>query len=383
LKKAYCFFVFMCSIGLLHGQISTDSVKKSRSALVRTFQRLLGEHQAPGKPRLLIYPTLAYTPETSWEIGLSGLLLFHAQNDEKNSRLSEVQSFTFLTLNEQYGIWLDHAIYTAHNNWFLLGRWRWQQFPLLYYGIGPEAPKSNPAVVSGAQTLFRQRGLRKIKGNLFGGPQVDWQSWPQPRFEGENGVIGLPVGGKGSSNLGLGASLVYDTRENVLNVRQGAFAELSWLRYGQDLGSNFNFSTYSLDLRGFLRMKNPQQTLALQAFLQTQTGQVPFNQLSMLGGDGLMRGYYLGRFRDRAYAALQAEYRFLPFPFSKRFGATAFASAGAVAPSLGALRFHHLKPAAGLGLRYLIFPGKDIFVRIDFALTPEGNGFYFYNGEAF
>jgi hypothetical protein len=34
-------------------------------------------------------------------------------------------------------------------------------------------------------------------------------------------------------------------------------------------------------------------------------------------------------------------------------------------------------------LRYLIFPEKDIFTRIDVALTREGPGFYFFIGEAF
>ena len=40
-------------------------------------------------------------------------------------------------------------------------------------------------------------------------------------------------------------------------------------------------------------------------------------------------------------------------------------------------------PTGGLGLRYLIFPQKDIYTRIDIAFTREGNGVYFFIGEAF
>ena len=46
--------------------------------------------------------------------------------------------------------------------------------------------------------------------------------------------------------------------------------------------------------------------------------------LAMMGGESMMRGYYLGRFRDKNMLATQAEYRFLPFAFSNRWGAAAF-----------------------------------------------------------
>ena len=96
-----------------------------------------------------------------------------------------------------------------------------------------------------------------------------------------------------------------------------------------------------------------------------------------------MRGYYTGRFRDRNFVAAQAEYRWLPFPFSKRFGGVLFASAGTVSPNTSMLAREQWHPAIGAGLRFMVFPKKDIFIRADFALTPEGNGLYIYTGEAF
>ncbi len=58
--------------------------------------------------------------------------------------------------------------------------------------------------------------------------------------------------------------------------------------------------------------------------------QLPFNQLSMMGGEMMMRGYYFGRYRDKNYLAAQAEYRFLPFDFSRRLGGAVFGAVGAV-----------------------------------------------------
>ena len=98
-----------------------------------------------------------------------------------------------------------------------------------------------------------------------------------------------------------------------------------------------------------------------------------------------MRGYYLGRFRDKNLVAGQAEYRFLPIPlgFTKRFGAAVFAATGSVFNNFQALNQTRMVVAGGAGIRFLIFPKKDIFTRFDVAFTNEGHGFYLFIGEAF
>jgi outer membrane protein assembly factor BamA len=122
------------------------------------------------------------------------------------------------------------------------------------------------------------------------------------------------------------------------------------------------------------------QVLALQLFGQFSDGNVPFNQMSMMGGEMMMRGYYFGRYRDKQYLAAQAEYRFLPFNFSKRLGGAVFGGLGSVSSTFPK---ENWKWSAGGGLRYLLFPKKDIFTRFDLGFQPDGYGIYFYIGEAF
>jgi hypothetical protein len=125
--------------------------------------------------------------------------------------------------------------------------------------------------------------------------------------------------------------------------------------------------------------------LAWQAIGQFYSGNVPFNHLSLLGGDSMMRGYYLGRFRDRNQLATQLEFRMLPLPlgFSKRIGAAVFAGSGTVFPELSPESITKMVWSAGGGLRFLLFPKKDIYTRFDVAFTREGSGFYLFIGEAF
>jgi hypothetical protein len=60
-----------------------------------------------------------------------------------------------------------------------------------------------------------------------------------------------------------------------------------------------------------------------------------------------------------------------------------FAGTAVVAPTIGSLDTKNLKLAGGGGIRYLLFPKKDIYLRMDVGVTKEGLGFYFFTGEAF
>jgi outer membrane protein assembly factor BamA len=292
------------------------------------------------------------------------LYVYYARQDQEN-RLSELNAFTFLTLESQYGLWLDHAMYTHRNDYFLLGKMRFQKFPLLYYGIGTNTPEEAIAQVDGVSITIRERLLRKVKGSLYAGLELDYNQLSGVSFRQKTTEPLIPPpGSAGSINLGVGVGVVFDQRHNVLNPRKGLFAETGFLHYDKAWGSDFSFTNYFLDARAYLPTTKDQVLafqLASNLVLENKTSEVPFHQLALMGGENLMRGYYLGRYRDKVLLASQAEYRFLPFPFSKRFGATVFVSAGGVAPRVSSLKLTDFVAAGGAGLRFLIFPEKGHF----------------------
>jgi Omp85 superfamily domain len=377
--RLYLIVSLLIQAALCSGQVQqTDSTK----LIGRVLDWFTHDNKPPEKPRFIWYPTLAYSPETSLELGLAGSVLFHMKNDHINNRLSEITTFGFLTLNKQYGFWFDNAVYGDRNRWILLGRTRFQYFPLLYYGIGKGTPDTDPTVVEGVYALIRQHHYRQIHGNWFAGIQADYQQLTRVHLENNNPVDRpIPFGASGTRSVALGTGIIYDSRPNYLNTRQGAFAELSWLRYANWLGSDYAFHVLSTEVRHYQKVRK-NEVLALQAYANRVIGtEVPFNMLSLMGNESLMRGYYTGRYRDKQYCAAQAEYRWLPFAFSKRLGGAAFAGVGAIGKDLRTLG--PARWAAGAGMRYLLFPKKDIFLRIDCGMTNEGPGFYIFTGEAF
>ncbi|MFT4779413.1 MAG: outer membrane protein assembly factor BamA, partial [Flavobacteriales bacterium] len=300
---------------LIGGLLVLTKSINAQGFVKRYWNNLVNDTSDVAQPQLFVYPTLAYAPETSWEIGFSSLNVYFAKQDTTN-RLSEISGFTFFTLENQYGLWFDHAIYSDQDRWFFLGRLRFQSFPLFYHGLGAISPEDYTARVEANQIVIKERVLRKIQHNLFLGAELDYQRLSAVDFmlvEPNNEAFELPLGNAGSNNLGLGLGLVQDNRHNVLNVRHGFFSELAFLHYNPAWGSTFKFTSVLSDTRVYKPMgKN--NVLAAQLLGQFNVDDVPFNQLALMGGESLMRGYYYGRYRDNNQLAAQVEYRFLPIP---------------------------------------------------------------------
>ena len=382
--KQWAGFLLGFLLVALHTVAQQTVPKIAQRGLGRFIYNTLNDTSSAASSKILVFPTLGYAPETSLEIGLRAFSLYYAKNDTAVNRLSEIVLYAFGTLRGQFGGQLENAIYSDQNKYFLLGRARYQQFPLLYYGIGPETSSQNPALVNSHFVQIRQRAMRKIIPNLYGGLEIDFQSMYQVDFETEESPsFVLPLGSEGSTTFGFGPTLVFDSRKNVLNVRRGEFMEASLLFYRPSFGYDYRFQQLLLDGRLYRPLGRRNRVLAIQATGTFMNGTVPFNNLALLGGENTMRGYYLGRYRDKNLLAVQSEVRWLPFGFSKRWGGTLFAGLGTVAPSINKLQFNQVRWAVGGGVRFLFFQRKDVYLRGDLGITREGTGIYLSLGEAF
>jgi hypothetical protein len=375
------FTLFLLLFLLCHEAFTQD---KRPNFAVRYFNKFINDSTDKSKLQTLAYPTIAYAPETKWEFGISAVVVGYAKKDTSN-RLSEINGFTFITTEKQYGGIIEHALHSHKNTWFFLGKLKVQNFPLSYHGIGANSPKEKIATVDAFSFNWKERFLRKVWRDFFVGLELDFQSLSNVNFKPYTSDLSLltPVGFKGSNNLGIGVGFLYDNRHNVLNVRHGFFAETAVLVNSKKLGGIADFSSIFSDFRYFhpIGKKN---VLAIQSIGQFTLGDAPFNQYALMGGEMMMRGYYLGRFRDKNYTSLQTEFRMLPVPFAKKFGFAVFASSGIVFDKASAITPEYFKYAGGAGIHYLLFPKKDVWTRIDFAINSEGgNGFYLFIGCAF
>ncbi|MCB2379388.1 BamA/TamA family outer membrane protein [Hymenobacter sp. BT635] len=346
------------------------------------------------KPSFLPFPIVFSQPETGVGYGLTMLPVWRFGSDT-SVRKSNARLLAWRTQNNQSLVQLNHNIFTAGEQFLVSGELSYYyKFPINYYGFGPNTSRDDKSVIEYKVLIYNQRVLRQVRRNLFAGLQYRLVNLRDVRVnqdiadgtpqERPSLLLQRPEREYRQNTLtsGLGPSLLYDGRDNILSTFRGNYLELSSLFHVSALGSDYRFSRFLLDARHFQPLSTTGKTiLAAQLLGQFHSGRVPFRELANLGGEKILRGYYDGRYRDRQLLALQTELR---RPLFWRFNGVVFGSLGQVGNTLGDLARNELKATGGAGIRFKYNRRDRLNIRFDYGFGRDGSsGFYFSIGEAF
>lgn len=250
-----------------------------------------------------------------------------------------------------------------------------------FYGAGADAgmngtsvPILQKAVVFAPELLFQTaRGV--FLGLRYRGVSVetalDTQSAPPE-------IAALVGRSTTITSSGLGPKATLDTRDHDMSPSSGTLVELRANFAEEAFGSEFTYQTYDLGAN-YYRRAGP-GVLALRGFLCKVSERTPLFDLCLYGQGGDLRGYEVGRFRDRAMATVQGEYR---FPLAGRFGGVVFAGTGKVARSFDAMNEEPDLPSVGFGLRWLAAEKARVNLSLDVARSRDDTSLYVYVKESF
>jgi outer membrane protein assembly factor BamA len=181
-------------------------------------------------------------------------------------------------------------------------------------------------------------------------------------------------------SAGFGLRVDRDKRSDTFYPRSGSRIDGKADFFGPYVGSTFSFQSYQFEVNKYLPV-GKRQVLALRGMGCGVTGNlIPFFELCQFGMMGDLRGYQLGRYRDRTMFATQAEWR---VDLWKRLGGTVFGGVGEVAPQWTAYNTENLLPSGGLGLRYNLSKLRKINLRLDLAYSKTGGSWSMGVGEVF
>ena len=352
--------------------------------LLASFLVQAQQDSAAYKTKYTPLPFIAYSPDTRLMFGGLVLRQFKPSRAGSETRPSNIQLTATYTLNRQLSIRSDYTILFPQERWIWKGGISFKKWPQNYWGVGPDTQEEDKVGVNYQSIKLSQRFLRKFAKNSYIGPQLNFTHMYDMRFESSDEKPIPPptvTGSEGSTNFGIGVIFNWDQRDNILTPTKNHFVELSALVYSTLWQSDFSFTSYQIDARKYYSLQVAGKgVLAFQTKMQFTTGSVPFEELGLIGGENIMRGYLLGRFRDKHSIQAQTEYRRLIFG---RFGAVAFAALGNVMPNLKALEITNTKWTVGAGLRYNINPADPAYIRVDYGFGKDTSGFYITFGEAF
>jgi outer membrane protein assembly factor BamA len=332
------------------------------------------------KPHFVVLPDFYYRPETRLALGIGGFANYRLGNDKEKTRPSTLGLTFVYTMNNQMRVSLRPEIYLPGNKYILNAIVNYSIFPTVFYGIGNNIPASQAETYTPKTFSFQLAVRRKFFGNLFAGIEYQFRNTIIKTVEA-GGLLGSGTipGSQGGTLSGLGLSLSWDTRDNIIFPRRGNYFLLRSDFFGKYLGSSFNYSAVYLDLRTYVPVFET-HVLAFQVLMRSVTGNAPFYGLCNLGGAGMMRGTPSGRWCDYSLLATQAEYRIHVW---KRISVAGFAGLGDVAPNLTSFTFDPLKYSLGGGLRYCIDSREGTNLRLDYAWGRGSTGLYIMIQEAF
>jgi outer membrane protein assembly factor BamA len=335
---------------------------------------------------LVIAPIPIVNPTFGTGLALVAGLVFPINKDDKDSPPTVLGAGGFYTDNHSYAAAAAIRTYLNHDRWRLLGIAATGELNYDFFGVGSGAGSAGKSVpLSQRVDAFGAEVLRRVSTSLFAGIRYA-HARSVLRVDGENPEVPVPERDLEETSASLGLHVQADSRDSTFNPSRGVLADLKTDFYDPAFGSTRTYQSYTAAGNAYVAA-GERQILAMRVSACSARGDTPLYALCLFGSRNDLRGYDIGRYRDHAMFAAQAEYR-LSLPeslgFLGKFGFVAFAGLGEVAPSFSALNSEDLLPGGGAGIRFLVAKENRINFRIDYAWGKAGSkGLYIGVGEAF
>jgi hypothetical protein len=281
----------------------------------------------------------------------------------------------FYTSDGSYGGGLALFYPFRHDRFRYLGALGGASLNLDFYGFDPEGPLvDNPVGYTLDPGFVVQRMQARIKRTpVFAGLHYLYMH-TTTTFD-----VALPAEiperDLKLSLGGLGTSLEYDTRDNLLDARRGMDITVSGTWYEKAVGSDLAFGRYQVQGL-FYWQPESRWGYALRVDSRFDSGDAPFFMKPFLS----MRGLASGQYSNDVTLLTEGELR---FSVDTRWTILGFGGAGRVGETLGDLGGAPTVGAGGVGFRYLVARKLGLGSGVDFALGPGGEfAFYIQTGSA-
>lgn len=409
MKALFLFFSLWMSISVFAEEhtctteTSADSLIK-RQWTERQLKQFQRQHRrdsirAHKKMWVSILGGPSYTPEASLGIGGAMLMTFRMNQQDTISQRSFIPVGFNISINGTFVAAGAGTLFFNENKFRIYIKYGYRTEPSNFYGIGYDEIKAaenlndlygkDSVTFHKANVQFFPRFVWEVKPHIYVGALLDFnysKSKEMPEWMAQNSQI-LKFGNK-YHNIGIGALLQYDTRDDVATPFSGMFLSAMGTVYGKYLGGNNNYEIIELEYRQFKQVFKRRSTLAWTAKTQISMDNVPYTELPGFGNPFDLRGYTWGKYRDKSMAYGIVEYRHMFMSqeayergaFWSKFGVVGWVGTGTIGKTPA--DWNKWKLNYGVGLRIQLQPRKNF--RLDIGKEPGQKwGIYMNMTEAF
>lgn len=325
--------------------------------------------------------TPSYTREAGFGIGGAATALYRIDRTDSIMQPSDVFASINASLNGFYVLTLKGNNLFPDNRSRLSYKIEIYKKHLDFWGINSEETATNPMTKYDRRQIdLNAEYIYRLTHNFYGGFQVR-ADYTDARNLGNPDYL---LGERQQYYVtGLGLSLEFDTRDNLLTPTRGlhlAYKPMFFYKYFGNAPASFFrhifiFNIYSHLWRGAV--------LAYDWYSCIQTSHTPWTMREMIASDGIrMRGYYMGSYMDNNQVASQLELR---QHLWRRIGVTTWIGGATLFSSIKEYRERDIRPEwlynFGIGLRFEF--KHNVNARIDYGFGKDTSGILFAIGEAF
>ena len=361
-------------------EIDLDSISKSKKNI---FQKVLSYFDDSNKPKTYkkfdfsIIGGPHYSTDTKLGLGLVAAGLYRTNISDTIIPPSNVSLFGDITTVGFYllGIRGNHLF--PNDRYRLDYTLYFFSFPSSYWGIGYDMGNdgNNCTQMKRWQAQIKSSFLIQLSKSLYMGPMLAYDFVSVKKVENPELLNGLPLR---TSSLGVGFSLVYDSRDVLTYSTNGYYVNISQSFRPKFIGNKQAFHTTDIRFCGYNQIWKG-GVLAYEARGIFNLGETPWSMMATLGNSYSMRGYYEGRYRDKHKLDTQIELRQHVW---RRNGIALWVGAGTVFDRFSSIHMDRILPNFGIGYRWEF--KKDVNVRLDYGFGKNGQkGFIFNINEAF
>lgn len=338
-----------------------------------SFQTKVQAQERDSTAKLTVLPLIFYSPETKFGFGAASIYTFQLPNSTLQSQAQLGFAYTSL---KQVLLYTPFQVFSE--KYRLEGELGYYRYTYKFFGIGAEVAKTHEEDYDVSFPRLRAELYRAYK-NIYTGLAIDADYYKVTQLDSTGILHNEKISGfEGMQYIGIGPSVIFDTRNDNFYPNSGYLVNLKYSYYPKFAEDFQSFNKVQFNATKYASLGKA--VLASQIGFEQNRGDIPFVQFAGLGGSKLMRGYYADRFRDRNATYLQSEYRYVP----QRVGFTLFASLGWVSQDFESLAIKESIYTYGAGFRYQLQKEKKVNLRVDMGWNQLGKvNFYVTVLEAF
>lgn len=377
-------------------EIFVDGHKLNEKQLKRYYKQQRKDSLRAHKPvwwSILGGPS--YTPEASFGVGGAVLASFKMNKRDTISQRSFLPVGLNLSVNGTIVVAGAGTFFFNENKFRIYANYGYRNEPAHYYGIGIE--EADNTLRGDSTTKYHRsyfqlypRFVWEIRPNFYVGGLFDLNFTNTTDINPKMAEDPYFLKYKSKFvNVGIGGLVQYDTRDDVATPLRGLLLSTNFKLFGKYLGGAYNYEILELEYRQFKNIFRPRSTLAWIAKTQIGFGDIPYSELPTFGSPFDLRGYYIGKYRDKSMAYGIVEYRHMLGSMEKYKSGNFWAKCGFVvwggAGTVGKTPFDwdKWKFNFGAGIRFQMQPGKNFRLDIGKGVGESGVQVYMNMTEAF